>query len=391
MIITKDEFTQLANHQASPCVSIYMPTHSSGVEVNEKHDKLIFKNLLQKARQELEEKGLDQGSIDKVLRSGFDLVDTEGFWNDQSESLAVFLSPGFSKVVKVPISLKEKLIINDTFLLTPLIPLMRARKHFYLLVLSKHDAKFYEGDAFGMKKLEVEGLPDGMNDVIRYEEKSGKQLMRRAGAGAGASATEGANFHGHGGGLSDDDEYLEHYLKEVDQTLWTEILSTQNVPVVVAAVDYVLAAFKQVSRYRFLWSEHLTGNFEHEDRNSLYQKVRPKMEPYFKEDTKKALLNYYNHSAKELTSSIPAEVIPASYYGQVSDLFVQIDEHIWGVFNEADNKLEMHDEKQENDECLINKAIIKTIVNGGDVHILTKEKMPADSKIAAFFRFAPAL
>lgn len=388
MIISREEFTELANHQAENCVTVYMPTHSSGYEVNEKHDVIIFKNNLQKARQQLEAKGLDQAAIEKVLKKGFELVDDEPFWKSQSEGLAVFLSEGLFRIIKLPVQVKEKLMINDSFFLAPVLPFMKARKPFYLLVLSKHDAKFYEADAYGMKKIEVEGLPNGMDDVIRYEEKGGKQLMRRAGASTGAAATEGANFHGHGAGLSDDDEYLEQYLKEVDQTLWTEVLSKQNAPLVIAAVDYVLAAFKRVSKYKNVWTDHLTGNFEHEERNALYEKVRPKMEAYFKEDTKKALLNYYNNSAKELTSSLPEDVIPASYYGQVSDLFVQRDEHIWGSFNEAGNELVLHDNQEQGDECLINKAIIKTLMNGGDVHVLDKEKMPADSKIAAFLRYS---
>ncbi|RXF72351.1 hypothetical protein [Arcticibacter tournemirensis] len=389
MIITKEEFSELANHQAQDCVTIYIPTHSSGYGVNEKHDIITFKNNLQKARQQLEEKGLDQAAIDKVLRKGFKLLDDdEGFWKNQSASLAVFLSEKIVKVIKLPIQVKEKLMVNSSFFIAPLLPLLKARKPFYLLVLSKHDAKVYEADAYGMKKIEVEGLPDGIDDVVRFEEKGGKQLMRRAGASAGSGATEGANFHGHGAGLADDDEYLDQYLKEVDQTLWTELLSTQNVPLVIAAVDYVLAAYKQVSKYKYIWNEHLTGNFEHEERNSLYEKIRGKMEPYFKEDTKKALLNYYNNSANELTSSIPEEVIPASHFGQVSDLFVQKDQHIWGRFNEADNELLIHESKGPDDECLINKAIVKTIMNGGAVHMLDKEKMPADTEIAGFYRYS---
>lgn len=387
MIISKEEFTELANHQAASCVTVYIPTHSAGVGVNEKHDVILFKNNLQKARQQLEGKGLDQASIEKVLKKGFDMLQDEAFWKSQSEGLAAFLSESYFKVVKLPMQVKEELIVNSTFFLAPLIPLMKERKPFYLLVLSKHDAKFYEGDAYSMKKIEVEGLPNGMDDVIRYEEKGGKQLMRRTGASTGPAATEGANFHGHGAGLADDDEYLEQYLKEVDQTLWTEILSTQRRPLVIAAVDYVLAAYKQITKYKYIWQEHLTGNFEHEERNSLFEKVKSKMMPYFKEDTKKALLNFYNNSAGELTSSLPEDVVPASYYGQISDLFILKDEHIWGSFDESDNKIVIHDSMQENDECLINKAIIKTIQNGGDVHVLPKEKMPADSKIAAFYRY----
>jgi hypothetical protein len=51
------------------------------------------------------------------------------------------------------------------------------------------------------------------------------------------------------------------------------------------------------------------------------------------------------------------------------------------------NKLVIHETQQNGDECLLNTAVIKTILTGGDVHILEKEKMPAASQIAAVLRY----
>ncbi len=96
---------------------------------------------------------------------------------------------------------------------------------------------------------------------------------------------------------------------------------------------------------------------------------------------------YYDNSTTELTSSIPEDVIPASFYSKVSDLFLVKDAHIWGTFDEGTNELVIHEEMQEGDTCLLNKAAIKTLKNGGAVHVLEQERMPADSKVAAFMRF----
>jgi hypothetical protein len=51
------------------------------------------------------------------------------------------------------------------------------------------------------------------------------------------------------------------------------------------------------------------------------------------------------------------------------------------------NKLEIHETQQSGDECLLNTAVIKTILTGGDIHILEKEKMPGSGKIAALLRY----
>jgi hypothetical protein len=387
-LISKEEFKELANYQADGCVSIHIPTHSSGVEVNEKYDALVFKNNLQKAKLELTAKGLDPRKVESILAPAFELVRNEEFWNKQSQGLAVYLSENFFKMYHLPVSVKEEILVNSSFLLTPVLPVMERRHRFYLLVLSKGACKFYEGDQFEMRKLEIEGLPTGMDDVVPFELKEARQLHRRAGAAAGPGATVGANFHGHGSGLSDDDEYLQQYLKEVDQTLWTEVLHNQHVPLVLASVDYEIASYKQISNYKHIAEVNLTGNFEHEDRQSLYLKAKEKLSSYFREYSNDALKNYYNNSAKELTTSIPEEVIPAAYFAQVSDLFVQKDQHIWGRFDETSNEITVHENKELDDECLINKAIIKTLMNGGEVHMLDKEKMPADSPVAAFMRYS---
>lgn len=383
-VISKDEFKELANYHNDGCVSIYIPTHSSGVEVNEKYDTLVFKNNVQKAKVQLTGKGLDTRKIDSILAPALELIKNEAFWNKQSQGLAVFLAEGFFKMYQLPLPVKEEILVNSSFLLTPILPVMEKRHRFYLLVLSKHACKFYEGDQFEMKKLEIEELPNGIDDVIHFELKGDKKMHRRA----GAAASVGANFHGHGSGLSDEDEYLLQYLKEVDQTLWTELLHNQHVPLVLASVDYEIAYYKQISNYKHIAEVSINGNFEHEDRQNLYLKVKEKLAPYFREYSKDALKNYYNNSAKELTTSIPEEVIPAAYFAQVSDLFVQKDERLWGNFDEKNNAIIIHEEKEGDDECLINKAIIKTIMNGGEVHVLEKEKMPADTPVAAFMRYS---
>ncbi len=385
-VLIKEDITEITGFEAETCVSIYIPAHSSGVEVNEKYDALLLKNNLQQARRILTEKGKSQATIEKVLQEGLSLVDNREFWNTQSHGLALFLAEDFSKIIKTPIPLKEEVYINSSFNILPLLPLMTDDAYFFLLMLSKKDARIFRGDAYGMELLEIEGLPNGMDDVIHFEEKDNQQTMRRAGAGAGRGAISGANFHGHGPGLADETEWVIQYLKEVNQTLWTELLSQESAPLILAGTEQILGLYRQVSKYNIV-EESLSGNFDHEDKNSVYQKVQEIAAPFFKENARKALKTYYDNSATELTSSIPEDVIPASFYSQISDLFLVKDTHIWGKFDEASNELVIHEEQQEGDTCLINQAALKTLKNGGAVHVLEQERMPADSKVAAFMRF----
>lgn len=382
-IISKEEFTELANYQSERCISIYLPTHRAGVEVNEKQDAIVFKNALQKINTDLQNQGLDAPTIERILKPGFELHNNQIFWNSQLDGLAVFMADGYFKTIQLPFKVKDEQFLNHNFFLSPLIPAITSDEEFYLLVLSKHDAQFYQGNAFGMQRIMVEGLPNGMEDVVHFEEKEDQQLFRQGSKGG----TGSANFHGHGEGQLDDKANIALYFQEVDKTLFSEVLHDKNKPLLLAGVEYLIPIYKGLSKYNFVMDDAITGSQEHENLNSLYEKAREKLVPYFQQRTKKALQNYYNQIATSLTSSIPEDVIPASFYAQISDLFVCKDEHIWGKFNEAENKLEIHSQKQEGDEDLIDRAAIKTYLNGGGVYILDKEKMPKEAIIAAFKRY----
>jgi hypothetical protein len=283
----------------------------------------------------------------------------------------------------LPFSVEKQCYINHSFYTSALLPLLNSTEHFYLLVLSKHKATLYEADAYGMQEVPVEGMPRGMDDVVHFEEKDDQQLFRTGGSGAGG----GANYHGMGAGRPDEKANISMYMDEVDETLWKEVLSTKHVPLLLAAVDYMIPIFKKRTNYKHIVEDALTGNFEHESINVLYGKAKEKMQPYFEQRRLQALERYGNNSATGLTSSIPADVIPACYYSRVDVLFVQKGARLWGSFNEQDNELSLHDTEQEGDECLLNAAAVKAIETGAEVFKLDKEQMPADSPVAALMRY----
>lgn len=382
-VLTKELFTDLVNYHGDLCVSAYLPTHRAGVDVNENADNIAFKTLLQNIAGTLKQQGRDQTTIQRILEPGYELLRNDGFWKALNNGLAVFMSDGYFKYVKMPDTPIQEVLVNSSFMVKPLVNAMTVNEYFYLLVLSKKQAKLFKADAFDMTLVEIDEMPNGVTDVVHFEEKDDEKLFRSEGAQGGKSS----NLHGHGAGKPSEKEHLALYMDEVDETIWKEVLNRENVPLLLAGVEYLLPIFKSVSQYNNIWPEVLTGSREHDDVKSLFQEARKVMEPHFRERTKKALTIYANQSATALTSSIAADVMPAAHYSQVAHLFVKRGKHIWGTFNEMDNVLDIHEEKQDGDECLIDKAVIKTILNGGDVHFVSDEDMPGDTNIAAVMRF----
>ena len=381
--LSKEALQELANYSSECCITVYIPTHRSGVEVNEQMDPIAFKNALQQIEGKLKEKGYDQAKIARILKPGYELLRNDKFWYDLTEGLAFYIAEDHFKYIKLLSETSEKMLINTSFYLSPLVPYMLSNEYFYVLVLSKKQAKFFRANSFGMTQIEVPELPNGVDDVVHIEEKDDQKLFRTGSSGAG----QGANYHGMGGGKPDDKDNISMYLEEVDETLWKEILNKENVPLLLAGVEYLLPLFRKVSHYNHIWENNLTGSLEHSDNNQLYRQAREVMEPYFLDKVNKAKEAYGNQSATPLTSTIPEEIIPAAFYSRIAQLFVQKNTEIWGTFDEKSNQLFIHNKQQNNDDSLLDKAILKTMMNGGEVFMLDKNEMPHGAEIAALMRY----
>lgn len=379
--LSQPDFSKLALFRSSPCISVYLPTHRAGVEVNELQDAQLFKSMLQDTRKELDAKGLKKGEVEAIVQNGAHLLEEDDFWRKQQQGLGVFMAQDFFYTVRMPDPVPQELFIGPHFYVVPLFPLLRL-KSFFLLVLSKGNARFFRGNQFGLDEMDVEGLPNGMDDVVRFEEKGGKQMFRRGGSKGKAA------FHGHGAGLADETEYLARYLKEIDDTLMTEVLADEKVPLLLAGAEGLATQYRQLTRYPHIYGNSFAGNHEHADTAELFEKATETLSPWFSEDTDKALENYYDHVATALTTADPFKVVAACFYGKVADLFVDTGLHLRGTFNEDTGQARFVAGDAMDIPCLVNEGAIRTFMANGNVHLIDRDRIPDGSKIAAYNRYA---
>ena len=380
-VLTKEIFLELASFRSSCCATIYLPTHKAGVEVNEKQDLILFKNALQELSKSLAEKEIPTAVIEHMLSPGYELIKDDAFWAGQNKGLAVFISEGYFKYIKMPVTPVHEVLCEKQFYVTPLVPILSNKDYFYLLVISKHRCKLFRADSFGMEYVPVDGLPENIEEVKRVSEKDASTVR------IGSSTTSGANFHGMGGGNPDGKDNIATYFEFVDDILFKEIFNKENAPLLLAGVEYLIPIYKSVCDYHNVCSDALTGSHEHDDKNELYEKAKEIMEPFFKQPLTRALNLYANRSATEVTSFKLEEVIPAAYYGRISHIFVQKAEHVWGTFDENTSELKIHEEENPDSVDLLDEALVRTMMTGGEVFLLEKEEMPAASTVSAVFRY----
>ena len=385
-VLTNDRFSELANYKAECAVSLFIPRHRGGVEVNEQFDRIGFKSILNTVEQQLRERGLKKEVIQNLLKPGFDLIKEEDFWKNQAEGLAVFIANGFFKFIKMPATPEQQIVIESTFYVTPLIPILTTNEYFYLLVISKQTAKLFRANAFGMYAVPVE-VPQGIEEVKRIY-GSDASTYRSGDSGRRAQATSiPGQTHGSGGGNPDGKDNLATYFEAVDDILWEKVFNKENVPLLLAGVEYEIPIYKSVCNYHNVWDQALTGSREHQTIPVLYHDAKELMKPYFEQKQIKALESFGNKSATQLTSSIVSDVIPAAYYGRIAQLFVCKNCELWGTFDEMSSELQLHDMQMETSEHLIDNAVVKTLATGGEVFLLNRDQMPMGSEIAAIMRY----
>lgn len=380
--MTREDFGKLDSHTGAPCLSIYLSTHTSGVEVNERHDRIRFKNAIQDAVEQLGGRG-EEATKNFVVKTGDELLSNDIFWRNQQKGLAVFISDGFTNVMKLPYAVDDRLLVNDRFYLSPLLPLLENDKHFYLLVLSKKQAKLFRGDMYSLVHVDIPDMPDGIEDVVHFEQKDGQGLFRTGSSGAGG----GANYHGLGESGPDHKENIALYMKEVDRTLHEKVLGQESAPLVIAGVEYLVSIFEKNTSYAHVWKDHIPGNAEHEDIASLHATTKAMLQPWFGQSRQRAIETYGVKSNTSLISTQPSEIVAAAHYSRVSMLFIEDGFQLWGKFDEKNNSLVIHQPRKQLDDDLVDRAAVATIRHGGNVFFLSTDKMPAGSGMAAVMRF----
>jgi len=376
---TRENFDTLSTFRGDHCISIYLNLTNQLPGEGSRVDAMLFKTVLQNLSAELHERGVSQAVIPTLLEPAYALLRTEAF-SVAPAAYAVFLAHNFFKWVALPYVIKDYSLINGAFYVSPLIQLLAPREKFYVLAISKKQARLFEGDQFTMKYVDVPDLPNGVADVVHVEEKDDERQFR---SGTG----DGSGYHDVVSGSPDEKETIALYLRDVDNTLWKARLSKEHAPLVVAGVDYLVSAYRQLSHYKHIWKESIAGNHDHDNMRELHRLAKNMIKPHFDQIVTQALEEFGNRSASGGTSIAISEIVPAAWFARVGVLFVANGEEIWGTFDPERNQSDVHTARERNDDNLIDLCISRTLLNGGEVHFLEKEKMPKESKIAAIMRF----
>lgn len=381
-ILRRYELNELVEVRGGSCVSIYLPTHPSMPETQK--DPIRFKNLLAEAEAQLVAMGVAVAEARALLKPPRELLEDREFWIHQTDGLAVFASKSMLRVFRLPSRFEELVVVTERFHVKPLLPLFAFDGRFYILALSQNQARLFEASKTSISELFPEGIPQDLKETLKPGQPERRlQFHTRA---PQAGDRRAAVFHGHGTGVDDDKDALLRYCREIDEAL-RPLFKDETAPLVLACVDYLLPIYRSANTYSHLAERGISGNPESPHVAELRQRGWEIVSPSFSVGLNNAAAKYRRQAGTGRTSTDLKEIVSASIEGRLESLFVALGVRRWGRVDSETGVVQLHEEAQPGDEDLLDRAGIETLTKAGDVFAVKPDQIPAESDVAAIFRY----
>lgn len=364
----------------SPCLSLYMPTHRTHPE--NQQDPVRFKNLMK----ELEESLLRKYSNDETqgyLAPLTELTNEVDFWNHTAAGLAIFSASGFVKAVKLAEAPKEIAMVADSFHTKPIQYYLQSTERFHVLALNRHDIQLFEGNRHSLVEIDLhEEVPATMTDALG-EEKTDEHLTVASYGGTGSSM-----HHGHGSKTDEVDIDSERYFRAVAESVAAYYSKPSGLPLLLAALPEYHHLFHKVNKNPMLVEEGIKINPTTLSTDKMAEMAWEIMQPEFLRKQEELISGYNQSKANGLGSDDIKEVAVALVEGRVDTLIIEADRIIASrITNLVTGNMQNKDIDNPRVDDLLDDMSELAMRMGGTVTVLTEDKMPTKSGVAAIFRY----
>ena len=382
-LLTNELVQELLAVDQSICLSLYMPTHKRHPE--NLQDIILFKKLVQQMEDSLMQK-YSAAEVQKHLEPIKALVDDNDVWNHTLKGLAVFSAKGLFKVVGLHKSVEELAMVADSFHTKPLRQYLQTGDNFYVLGLTLHDFRLYEGNRHSL--FEVKPNADTPTTIT---EALGKELTDKhtvVGTYGGIGNESSRLFHGHGGNKEETEKDAERFFRVVADAIYEHYSKPSGWPLILAALPEHHSLFHKVNKNPLLLSKGISINPSSVSPEKLAHMAWETMEPEYNLKLDSLVARFEQARANGKGSDDYKEIAAAVVEGRIDTLIVEADRIIAvRVTNlETGNTQRKNLTNPKVDDLLDDLGELVTKM-GGMVMVLPADKMPSETGLAAIFRY----
>jgi hypothetical protein len=361
------EIAQLQAQTEYPSVSILMPIYAASPD-NRQQTPIRIKNLLRQAeerlRAEFSERDLEP--LHARLQDLATNVDSE----QAAHGLALFASPGFSRMYYLPFPVQERVSVNHGFATRDLVQAHVQSPRYLALSLSEKTTHLLEGVRDHLREIEDCGFP------VTLEVEGVRSEL------PGTYGIETTRLH---------DREEREYFNRVQHAL-EAILARQNLPIALIGTTRTLAFFDEVTQHkgkpRFHVIARLTGNYEKLPRRDLEAKLWPLVEEGLHAELQQVKERYDNASTDHQACGL-RYVWRAANEGRVDTLLVEED--YYQPARIRDKTLHFLADGARDGEGAPEDAVDETIAavlnTGGNVVFFKPGELESCQRIAAILRY----
>ncbi|MHB1340655.1 MAG: baeRF7 domain-containing protein [Coriobacteriia bacterium] len=379
--LTLEDLKSLSRSTGGVHVSIYMPSARFGPDSQVENSRRL-RNLLKTVSEQLAARGMRPAEIDALLAPARLIAEDRPFWLRASDGLAIFIGPTV-RWFRLPVDFGESVVISERYYLKPLLAQLGSDRHFYVLALSLKHVHLLRGTFDSLAPVDLEGAPASLSEALQWDNFEKRSLQFHTQTSSASGGRRPAVFHGSG--EPDPKEEITRYFRGIDRALKETL--TDDAPIILAGVEYLLPLYREVSSIPSLVSESVWGNPDSLGSEALHQRAWAVAQSVFADDRVAAAERIGDLWATSRATADPETLVPAALGGRVETLFVALDREVWGTVNEKDGAVEIHPRYEPGDEDLLDRAALQTLLAGGDIFAVAAAEMPRGDAAVALLRY----
>jgi hypothetical protein len=394
-MIDSAELMELVERDRSgPCISIYLPTFRAFPQ--EQQNRVHFSNLLREVEDSLVA-ALEVRHVIALVAPLRELAKDETFWRHATDGLAVFVSPGYFRMVQLQRSPPRLAVVADRFHIKPMLRIVQSADRYHVLALNRRELRLFHGNRDALDELDL--APDVPRTITEAlgEELTEKQLLAfsygtgPAGGAGGRRSYRGAKTggmrHGHHTRDAEIDVDIERFFRAVSRAIEEHHSKPSGLPLILAALPEYHAPYRAASRDPLLLPRGIEIDPGALSTDELRARAWEVMQPEYLERLT-ALVERFSaaHGTGKATDDL-AVAARAALQGRVEVLLVEAEGCIPGRIDAASGAVQPADLAQPDVNDALDDLAQQVLLTGGRVVVVPRERMPAGTPLAAIYRY----
>lgn len=379
--ITNEQLKQLSGPRESLCLSVYLPTHRRGAEVQQ--DPIRLKNALKAAKAQLKELGVTEEQIDELVKPVVEIAEEDAssdFWQHQSDGLAILSSADELMLFQLPVQFDELVAVSDRFALKPLIRAVTTDRPFHIVAVSRKKVRVFCGSPDSLTEEHFDDIPEGLSDIGGEDDE--QKGHNRHSVNVRTGGEDSSVAHGHK--ERDDKADLQQYFRSINDAIGDHLRSHASY-VVFAGVEELFPYFREEFDCCEVLEDFVSGNYDQAATNDLHEKAWPIVQSKQLATIKSEVAQYAEVSQTERGISDLPSILNAAHQGQIGVLLLTGKQQNYGTCD-SNGMLESQDQAASASTYdLLDVAALKVLEADGRVVFVDEDAL--DSQAAAVLRY----